>query len=88
MKLEIEIPEDWMIKQLQEDCEICLSSSLPEKMHLIREHDIVNLLSAIETCEAINKVIKYYGGSPVILAEVRPYKWKGNSDGSEDSLEN
>jgi hypothetical protein len=74
MRINIEIPEDWMIRQLQEDCEICFSSSLPEKMHLMREHDIANMISSIETCNAINKIIQYYGGSPVDLTTIKPHK--------------
>ena len=88
MKIEVEIPEDWMIKQLQEDCEICLASSLPEQAHLMREHDILNMISSIETCIAINKVIAYYGGSPVDLTKVKPHKSEELSAEDKEILKN
>jgi hypothetical protein len=81
MKIEVEIPENWIIDQLKEDIETCLSTSLPDDLP-IRPHHIANLVSAIETCNAMNKIIQYYGGETVDLLSIKP--WKSEELSAED----
>jgi hypothetical protein len=76
MNVCVEISDDQVAEFLRQSVEMCMSGALPTRTP-IPPHQMSDLITSIEICVAMNKIIRYLGGVEVDLADVKPHNRVG-----------
>jgi hypothetical protein len=76
MNVCVEISDDQVAEFLRQSVEMCMSGALPRDKP-IPPYQMSDLITSIEICVAMNKVIRYLGGVEVDLADVKPHNRVG-----------